>query len=47
MCACLSVASPVLVLLVLLLLEARGSKPLAGQSGLHVLDFSPPQLSDG
>lgn len=39
--------SPVLVLLVLLLFEARGTKSLAGQSGLHVLDLSRPQLPDG
>lgn len=41
------VVSPVLVLLVLLLFEARGSKSLAGQSSFHVFDLPPPQLPDG
>lgn len=44
---CVNTVSPVLVLLVLLLLETRGTEPLAGQRGLHVLDLPPPQLPDG
>lgn len=47
MCVRVCVASHVLVLLVLLLIEACGSKSLAGQRCLHVLDLPPPQLSDG
>ena len=46
-CVYVCVVLPVLVLLVLLLFEACGSEPLAGQSGLHVLDLPPPQLPDG
>ena len=44
---CLRVLLPVLVLLVLLLFDACGSKSLAGQSGFHVLDLPRPQLPDG
>lgn len=37
----------VLVLLVFLLFEARGTKSLAGQCSLYVLYLPPPQLPDG